>query len=126
MTHSVLLVGLGGFLGSVCRYGVQQYFLRYFPLSFPLGTFVVNVAGCLLIGLLLGLFERAAAPAAWRLFLATGFCGGFTTFSTFAHENILLARSGDLWVLAGYVAASLIVGMLAVALGLWVSRLGPA
>lgn len=126
MTHSVLLVGLGGFLGSVCRYGVQQYFQRYFPLSFPLGTFVVNVAGCLLIGLLLGLFERAAAPAAWRLLLVTGFCGGFTTFSTFAHENILLARSGDLWVLAGYVAASLLVGMLAVALGLWVSRLGQA
>ncbi len=124
MDRSVLFIGLGGFLGSVSRYWVQQVVLRHAPGSFPLGTFLVNVSGCLLLGLLLGLFERhTAVPPAWRLFLTTGFCGGFTTFSTFAYEGITLARGGELVLLAGYAAGSLLLGMLAAFVGVWLARL---
>jgi CrcB protein len=124
MDRSILFIGLGGFLGSISRYWVQQYFLRHAPMSFPLGTFLVNVSGCLLIGLLMGLFERyTSVPLAWRLFLTTGFCGGFTTFSTFAYESITLARSSELLLRALYAAGSLLVGMLAAFLGVWLARL---
>jgi len=123
MNRSVLLIGLGGFIGSVSRYWVQQYFLRFVPVGFPLGTFLVNVAGCLLIGLFMGFFERYTdASASWRLFLTTGFCGGFTTFSTFAYESVTLARTSELLLLAMYAAGSLLVGMLAAFLGLWAAR----
>lgn len=123
MNRSVLLIGLGGFIGSVSRYWVQQYFLRFVPVGFPLGTFLVNVAGCLLIGLFMGFFERYTdASTSWRLFLTTGFCGGFTTFSTFAYESVTLARTSELLLLAMYAAGSLLVGMLAAFLGLWAAR----
>lgn len=123
MNRSVLLIGLGGFIGSVSRYWVQQYFLRLVPVGFPLGTFIVNVLGCLLIGLFLGIFERhAAVPAPWRLFLTTGFCGGFTTFSTFAYESVALGRTGELLLLALYAAGSLLLGMLAAFAGFWAAR----
>lgn len=123
MIRSFLFVGLGGGIGAVCRYWGQQLVLRYLPMSFPLGTFLVNVLGCLLMGVLLGFFERhPATSAAWRLSLTTGFCGGFTTFSTFAYENLALGRSGELAVLACYAVGSLLLGLLAVALGLWLSR----
>lgn len=123
MNRSVLLIGLGGFIGSISRYWVQQYFLRFVPVGFPLGTFLVNIVGCLLIGLFLGFFERhTAASLSWRLFLTTGFCGGFTTFSTFAYESVTLGRTGELLLLAMYAAGSLLVGMLAAFLGFWAAR----
>lgn len=123
MNRSVLFIGLGGFLGSVSRYWVQQYFLRYVPVGFPLGTFLVNISGCLLIGLFLGFFERhTAVSLSWRLFLTTGFCGGFTTFSTFAYESVTLGRTGELLLLAAYAAGSLLVGILAAFGGFWLAR----
>jgi CrcB protein len=123
MNRSVLFIGLGGFIGSVSRYWMQQYFLRLVPVGFPLGTFLVNVIGCLLIGLFLGFFERhTEASLSWRLFLTTGFCGGFTTFSTFAYESVTLGRTGELLLLAVYAAGSLLVGMLTAFLGFWAAR----
>ncbi len=124
MNRTTLLIGLGGFLGSVGRYWVQQYAQRYFPVSFPLGTFVVNMVGCLLIGLLLGFFERTpGASASWRVFLTTGFCGGFTTFSTFAYESLTLARTGEVALLALYTAGSVGLGLLAAWAGFSLARL---
>lgn len=118
----LLLVFLGGGLGSCFRFLVGRYFNPLFP-HFYLGTFLVNILGCLLIGILLGLtFRQNLLSENQALILATGFCGGFTTFSAFAYESQTLFKSGDhIWAFI-YIGASVIIGILAVLLGLWVIR----
>jgi fluoride exporter len=115
----VLLVGLGGGIGSIARFLCQKYIYEWHPHPFPFGTLLVNVAGCFIIGLIFGVAERGQVLSPeWRLLLATGFCGGFTTFSTFAAENIGLLKNGQfLWFLL-YTAGSLILGVLATWLGM--------
>lgn len=121
----ILYVALGSALGGVCRYGVSQLTARFFSGLFPLGTFFVNMAGCFLIGLLYGLLDRGVGfGSGMRLFAIVGFCGGFTTFSTFAHENYLLfGGARGLLVVAAYAALSFFVGLLMVYLGHRVSNL---
>ncbi|WP_430906403.1 fluoride efflux transporter CrcB [Maribacter sp. 2-571] len=119
----VLLIFLGGGVGSVLRYVIGKAFNNYFE-HFFLGTFLVNGVGCLLIGLIMGLsLKNGLLSSNQLLILVTGFCGGFTTFSTYALEGHSLLRSGDLWSSALYLFASLGVGILAVALGLWSAKL---
>lgn len=89
---------------------------------FPLGTFAVNLVGCLLIGLFYGLSEHTLSPNA-RLFLTVGFCGGLTTFSTFANENLQLFRDGNVLMFALYAAGSVFFGILAVHLGSLAAKL---
>lgn len=118
--RALLLVGLGGFLGSIARYRlggiVTQWTLQH---RFPFGTFAVNVLGCLVIGVLAGLAERHHAfNLEARLFLFTGLLGGFTTFSAFGLETVELLRRGDLATAALYVGASVVVGLAAVWIGL--------
>ena len=117
-----LLVVLGGGAGSGLRFLIGKY-LNPLVDGFYLGTFIVNIVGCLIIGLLLGLSLRHAyiSPAHTAL-LATGFCGGFTTFSTFGVEMFLLLREGSYLPFIGYVLASLLLGVGAVLLGFWSSR----
>jgi CrcB protein len=107
----LLLVGLGGGLGSMLRY-LATSFITSRITCFPaiLGTFAVNFTGCLLIGIAIGLSERYAwfSPQV-RLFVATGICGGYTTFSAFAYENINLIRNGNYFVSLIYILASVIV-----------------
>lgn len=119
MKH-ILLVGLGGFLGSVARYKLGGLVLHLTAQErFPYSTFAVNVAGCLAIGLLAGLAERHElfGPGA-RLFLFTGLLGGFTTFSAFGLDAMFLVRRGEPAMAALYAAASVVLGLAAVWLGL--------
>lgn len=123
MVQNILLVGIGGGIGSILRYLVSMTISRYWPDGFPLGTFLVNISGCLLMGLVLGfLAKMQGAGPEWKLLLATGFCGGYTTFSAFAAENLTLIQSGQ-WTLAAlYITGSIVLGVLAVLTGLYLTR----
>ena len=115
----LLLVGIGGAAGSIVRYATQKWITMLYPHAFPAGTFFVNIAGCFLIGLLFGLSAKHEyLSPAFRLLLMTGFCGGFTTFSSFAYENISLLRNGQLMYFMLYAAGSLILGILATWVGM--------
>ena len=116
----ILLVGLGGFVGSVARYKLGGWLLHLtVQEKFPYSTFAVNVTGCLIVGVLAGLAERYElfGPGT-RLFLFTGLLGGFTTFSAFGLETMFLLRRGEPWVAALYVVASVLVGLVAVWVGI--------
>ena len=119
MVKQILLVGLGGAAGSILRYLTYLFTNRYFSGLFPIATFITNVAGCFIIGMLMGLLiENNAANLQLRLLLVTGFCGGYTTFSAFSYENILLLNSNHALIAIGYIFASVITGIVAVWLGL--------
>ncbi len=119
----LLLVSVGSFFGGGLRFAVSKWLATCANINFPLGTFTVNVVGCLIIGLLSG----ANTPGGWlspqaKLLLTTGFCGGFTTFSTFMNESGSLVRSGDYLTSLLYVVGSVTVGFAAVAAGHLLSR----
>ncbi len=122
MRH-ILLVFLGGGLGSVARYLLSRAMVAWWGTSlFPLGTFIANLLGCLLIGYILATLQRYEhISVAWSLLLATGFCGGFTTFSSFAYENNLLARNLEYGMLFLYISLSLVLGLAATFLGMWLA-----
>lgn len=121
MKH-ILLVFVGGGFGSVLRYVIGKY-LNSAENSFPYGTFAANILGSLLIGIILGLaLKNDALSQNQTLLLATGFCGGFTTFSTFAYENHMFLKSGDFTSFAIYTIASFVIGFLAVFAGLSIAK----
>jgi len=116
MVSAWLWVGLGGALGSMLRYGTGLL-LAPAGSSFPWGTFAVNIIGSFIIGLLYGVAAQGHMPTHWRLLLTTGFCGGFTTFSTFSYENLQYFTGGQYWHFGLYAGLSLVLGLLAVAGG---------
>lgn len=123
MNRILFLIGTGGFIGSIARYLSQQIISKYFPVIFPYGTLSVNILGCFLIGVIYALSERGnIVSPEWRSFLTTGFCGGFTTFSTFSYEGINLIRDGELVYLSLYVAGSVIIGFGATYFGMAIMR----
>ena len=118
-----LLVGSGGAAGSIARYLVSFIFSKFGVGSFPLGTFAINIFGSFLIGILFGLSERNQwLQAGGMLLLASGFCGGFTTFSTFALENVNLMQKGQSIVPLIYIGASVVVGLLLCRVGIWLAN----
>lgn len=118
MGKMILLVGAGGCAGSIARFLSQQLIVRYYPSSFPWGTLIVNISGCFIIGVVYALSDKGnLLSPEMRILLATGFCGGFTTFSSFAYENISLLRDGELLYMFIYIAASLLIGFLAAYVG---------
>lgn len=117
---SLLIVGAGGFVGSVARYALSVWAAQLTPHArFPFGTFTVNVLGCLAAGVLTGLAEKHEmfGPET-RLLLFTGLLGGFTTFSAFGLETLSLLRRGELSVAAVYVVASIVLGLVTAWLGM--------
>lgn len=118
MLQSILLIGLGGGVGSICRYVLAVWLTRFPSGFFPLGTFAVNFIGCLIIGILLGLIDKNewTNPAIKHLFIV-GFCGGFTTFSTFTAENYLLLQQGQAGMALIYTLASVLVCLFAFWIG---------
>jgi CrcB protein len=122
---SILLVALGGAFGSVARYKMSGWVLQHtLDWKFPAGTFAVNVAGCLLAGVLAGLAEKHdLLSAEARLLLFTGILGGFTTFSAFGLETMFLIRRGDVLIGASNVVLSVLAGLLALWLGLGMASL---
>jgi fluoride exporter len=124
MIRLILLVGTGGFLGTVARFITSRYFAAYFPSSFPYGTFVVNVVGCFLIGLIYGISEKGNFMSTeWRLVLTVGFCGGFTTFSAFAAENMAMLRDSEFFNFFLYTGSSIFIGLLATFAGIMLIKL---
>ncbi len=124
MIRLLLLVGTGGFLGTVARFLTSRYFAAYFPSSFPYGTFVVNVVGCFLIGLIYGISEKGNFMSTeWRLILTVGFCGGFTTFSAFAAENIAMLRDTEYFNFFLYTGSSIFIGLLATYAGIMITKI---
>ena len=116
---TVLIVFAGSGVGGVARFAVQNWIAGISPFIFPWGTFVVNLAGCFLIGLFYGIGERGSLLSPeWRIALTTGFCGGFTTFSTFAFENMNLLRTGDYGYFTLYTVLSVVLGIAGVFLGI--------
>lgn len=119
----LLLVFLGGGVGSVLRFIFGKY-LNSSETGIPYGTFAANIIGSLLIGVILGLAAKNSTLTNNQiLFLATGFCGGFTTFSTFAYENHVFLKSGDFVSFALYTIGSFVIGFLAVFLGMYLVKL---
>ncbi|HAR39394.1 MAG: hypothetical protein A2W86_12990 [Bacteroidetes bacterium GWD2_45_23] len=120
----LLIIGLGGFVGSIARFLVQKLNLHLHFLSIPFGTLTVNVIGSLIIGLLIGISSKSDILSPnLRLFLMVGFCGGFTTFSSFSAENLTLMQNGQFATVLLYTGISIFLGFAAVYLGYITSNL---
>ena len=123
MLRTLLLIALGGGIGSMLRYLTAVVTNKYYASFFPLATFLVNIIGCLLIGTVMGLLEKnQVTDSSLKWLLVTGFCGGFTTFSAFGYENISLLQNQQTGLAFLYIAASVIVGLFAVWLGLLIVK----
>jgi fluoride exporter len=117
-----VVVGVGGFLGAIARYALGTYIGGRYGVRFPLGTFVINVSGSFLIGLILTLLARTTASAYWRYLIPIGFIGAYTTFSTFEYETLRAIQDGQLMTGFLNVALSLFIGFVAVWAGAAIGR----
>lgn len=124
MLRAILFVGLGSAGGGILRYLVGKWVHNLIASSFPLGTMAVNVLGCFVIGLVYGIFDRGTSgDMNMQLLLATGFCGGFTTFSSFINENYTMLQNGNLLHFALYTGVSVVLGLLVLFFAHWLIKI---
>ena len=117
-----IMVGCGSFIGGAARYLISVA-MKAMSKGFPWGTLAVNLVGCMAIGLLLGFFSRTSSEGnTWALFLMIGVCGGFTTFSTFSKEALVMLQTGNIMGLLAYIGISVIIGVALVAAGYYLAR----
>ncbi|MBA2687879.1 MAG: fluoride efflux transporter CrcB [Gemmatimonadaceae bacterium] len=119
---TILWIALGGALGSVLRYGIGDAVQKFSAKGFPVGTMAVNVVGCLIVGILLQRLLNTQAHPAARAFMVVGFCGGFTTFSTFSAETVSLMLGGEMGRATIYVVLSVTLCLLATWAGMNAAR----
>lgn len=123
MLRTILIVGAGGFIGSALRYMIYVLVEKQLTSTFPWATFIANMLGCFIIGVVYALSEKGGFMSThWRIFLTVGFCGGFTTFSSFAYDNLNLLKDNSLFYLLLNAGGSIILGILAVYLGIILVR----
>jgi len=118
----ILLIALGGALGSVLRFGVITLTYKFFDIHFPWGTIFANLIGCFVIGLIWAILDSYDEPKHLKLFLITGLLGGFTTFSSFALENFNMFRAGEIKLVAANILISNIAGILLVFVGYYLTK----
>ena len=120
---NLLIIALGGALGAVSRFLLGNGLSRALGSALPYGTFVINIVGCFAMGLLMTIIvDREMIPAAWRLFLCVGFLGGFTTFSSFGYEALMLLTEGRMLAALAYAGGSVVLGLVAAAAGVLCAR----
>ncbi|GIV32978.1 MAG: putative fluoride ion transporter CrcB [Chitinophagales bacterium] len=119
----LLIIGAGSFMGGIFRFLLSRCIQEKIFTSFPLGTLSVNIIGCFLIGCVFGLSEKSDLSQEWRLFMVTGLCGGFTTFSAFSQETLSLLRDGQYAYAGIYVGASLLLGLISTLAGIYTLKL---
>lgn len=126
--NGFLLVGVGGAIGTMARFGFSSLIGRLWPMGFPLATLLINITGSIAMGLFVGIMARLlpANQEELRLFVAVGIFGGFTTFSSFSLDTIVLIERGELIQAIAYVALSVVVCLIGLYLGLLITRGGPA
>ena len=120
--RNIIAVGAGSFIGGIARYLVSLA-MKGISKGFPWATILVNLLGCLIIGLLWGFLSRNASEStSWGLFLTVGLCGGFTTFSTFSKEALTMLQTGQIWGFASYITLSILAGIALVGIGYYLFR----
>jgi len=118
MLRSVLIVGLGGFIGTVMRFVISRYFQLHINSVFPWSTLLINILGSFLIGIIFGLSEKGdILSAEWRIFLTVGICGGFTTYSSFSNDSFILLQDKEFLRFGLYTGISFFFGILTVLIG---------
>ena len=115
------LIGAGGFVGAICRYGVSAVSKQFWETSFPVGTLIANLTGCFLLGILIG-SGHDEANRNLKLLFGVGFLGALTTFSTFGAETISHASEQSYGIAVGNIAINVVAGLLAVVVGIWLGK----